>query len=89
MIAKSYLGLAEAKAIVAAAQAVAVKNGWNVVIAVLDEGGHLQCLERMDGTQLASTYVAQEKGRTGDQRGHGCLAEDGACEWGLHCFSLR
>jgi uncharacterized protein GlcG (DUF336 family) len=64
MIAKSYLGLVEAKAVLAAAQAVAVQNGWNVVIAVLDEAGHLQCLERMDGTQLASTYVAQEKGRT-------------------------
>ncbi len=64
MIAKSYLGLAEAKAVLAAAQEVAVQNGWNVVIAVLDEGGHLHCLERMDGTQLASAQVAQEKGRT-------------------------
>lgn len=64
MLAKTQLGLAEAKAVAAAAQAKAVENGWTVVIAVLDEGGHLHCLERMDGTQLASVYVAQEKGRT-------------------------
>jgi glc operon protein GlcG len=64
MIVKTQLGLAEAKAIAAAAQAAAVQNGWNVVIAIVDEAGLLHYLERMDGTQLASVHVAQEKART-------------------------
>jgi len=64
MLVKTHLGLAEAKAVAAAAQAVAVQNGWNVVIAIVDEGGYLHYLERMDGTQMASVHVAQEKGRT-------------------------
>ncbi|MGC1303609.1 MAG: heme-binding protein [Caulobacteraceae bacterium] len=58
------LGLADAKAIAAAASAKAQAEGWTVVIAVLDAGGHLIYLERADGTQLASVTVAQEKGRT-------------------------
>ena len=58
------LTLDDAKRIAAAAQAEAVKNGWKVVIAILDEGGHLMYLERMDGTQKASVRVAEEKGRT-------------------------
>jgi uncharacterized protein GlcG (DUF336 family) len=64
MLTKTYLGLAEAKGVAAAAAAVAAQNGWSVVIAVLDEGGHLHYLERMDGTQMASVQVAQDKGRT-------------------------
>jgi uncharacterized protein GlcG (DUF336 family) len=64
MLVRTQLSLAEAKAVAEAAHAKAVENGWNVVIAVLDAGGHLHYLERMDGTQLASVQVAQEKGRT-------------------------
>jgi uncharacterized protein GlcG (DUF336 family) len=63
MHAKTQLGLADAKAIAAAASAVAAQNGWTVVIAVLDDGGHLIYLERLDGTQLASVEVVQAKGR--------------------------
>jgi hypothetical protein len=40
--------LAEAKRVVAAAQAEATKNKWNVAIAVVDVGGHLVAFERMD-----------------------------------------
>jgi len=61
---KFALTLEDAKAIVAAARAKAVENNWNVVITVLDEGGHLMYLERMDRTQLGSVQVAQEKART-------------------------
>ena len=56
--------LVEAKKILAAAQAEAVKNKWNVAIAIVDTGGHLVAFERMDTTQFASTEVAQEKART-------------------------
>ena len=58
------LTLEGAKLAAAAAAETAKHNGWNVVIAILDAGGHLLYLERMDGTQLGSVEVAQQKGRT-------------------------
>jgi uncharacterized protein GlcG (DUF336 family) len=61
---KAVLTLEAAKAIAAAAYAEATKNGWNMAICVVDDGGHLLYLERMDGTQLASVQVAQDKART-------------------------
>lgn len=61
---KPALTLADAKRVAAAAEAEAVKNGWNVVIAIHDDGGNLLYLQRMDGTQIGSILVAQEKGRT-------------------------
>jgi glc operon protein GlcG len=61
---KKVLTLEAAKAIASAAQAEAKKNGWSMVICVVDDGGHLIYLERMDGTQLASVQVAQDKART-------------------------
>jgi len=61
---KPCLTLADAKAIAAAAEAEARKNGWNVVISILDDGGHLLFLQRMDGVQLGSVEVSQAKGRT-------------------------
>ena len=64
MLVKTQLGLAEAKAVAAAAHDKAVENGWNVVIALVDEGGYLHYLERMDGAQMASVLIAQEKART-------------------------
>ena len=53
--------LEAAKQIAAAAQQEARKNNWTMVIAIVDDGGHLIYLERMDGTQVASVTVAQEK----------------------------
>lgn len=64
MISKPSLTLADARIIAAAAEAEAVRNGWNVVIAVMDDGGHLLYLQRMDGTQAGSVDVAIAKGRT-------------------------
>jgi glc operon protein GlcG len=61
---KKSLSLAEARQIAAAAEAEAAKNQWNVTIAILDEGGHLLYLERMDDAPLAGVVVAQEKART-------------------------
>ena len=58
------LTLAAATKIADAAQTEAARNQWNVVIAVLDGGGHLLHLRRMDGTQLGSVEVAQDKGRS-------------------------
>jgi glc operon protein GlcG len=58
---KKVLTLEAAKQIAAAAQAEARRNNWTMVIAIVDDGGHLIYLERMDGTQVASVTVAQEK----------------------------
>jgi glc operon protein GlcG len=64
MYTKSALNLADAKDIAAAAEAEALKNKWNVTIAVLDDGGNLLFLQRMDDAPLGSIVVAQEKART-------------------------
>ena len=48
----------------AAAQAEAVANDWNVVIVIVDAGGNLLHLQRMDGVQLGSLEIAQRKART-------------------------
>jgi uncharacterized protein GlcG (DUF336 family) len=58
------LTLDAATRVAAAAQAEAVKNNWAVVIAVVDAAGHLVHLRRMDGVQLGSVVVAQEKAKT-------------------------
>jgi uncharacterized protein GlcG (DUF336 family) len=57
------LTLADARQIAAAAEAEAHKNGWSVVIAIVDEGGHLVLLQRLDGTQAASSEIATHKAR--------------------------
>jgi glc operon protein GlcG len=64
MFQQTALSLEDAKRVTAAARVEAQKNGWSVVIAVLDDGGHLMYLERMDGTQKASSRIAEEKGRS-------------------------
>jgi uncharacterized protein GlcG (DUF336 family) len=61
---KKVLNLDGARKIAAAAEAEALKNKWNVVIAVVDDGGHLLYLQRMDGTQTGSIDVAIGKART-------------------------
>ena len=58
------LELADAQRIAAAARAKAVAEGWNVVIAIVDDGGHLMFFERADGTQKGSCVVAIEKAKT-------------------------
>lgn len=61
---KKILTLGMAKKLVAAAEAEARKRGATVVIAVVDDGGHLILLERLDDTQVASVEVAIGKART-------------------------
>lgn len=58
------LSIDDAKTIAAGARAEAEKNGWKVVICIVDDGGHVMYLERMDGTQKASSIIAVEKGKT-------------------------
>ncbi len=58
------LGLDEAKAIAAAAEAEALKNHWAVTIAIVDGGGHLLWLQRLDGAAPVSAAIAPAKART-------------------------
>jgi len=55
---------AEAQTAIAAAKSEAEKNNWKVSIAVVDEGGYLIRLERMDGAGLQSPEIATAKART-------------------------
>jgi uncharacterized protein GlcG (DUF336 family) len=61
---RSMLTLEDCKSISAAAEAEAKKNNWNVCIAILDDGGHLLHLARMDGATPANARIAVDKGRT-------------------------
>jgi glc operon protein GlcG len=61
---KKTLTLDAAKVIAAAAEAEAKKNNFTMVICVVDDGGHIIYLEKMDGTQLGSVQVAQDKAMT-------------------------
>jgi glc operon protein GlcG len=61
---RSMLTLDDCRKISDAAEAEARKNKWNVCIAILDDGGHLLHLARMDGASPANARIAIEKGRT-------------------------
>ncbi len=64
LIEKKALTLEGAKTIAAAAESKAKAEGARVVIAVVDEGGSLLLLERLDDTQVASVNVGIDKART-------------------------
>jgi uncharacterized protein GlcG (DUF336 family) len=61
---KSSLELADVKAIAAAAEAEALANKWAVSIAIVDDGGHLLWLQRLDGAAPISAQIAPAKART-------------------------
>jgi len=56
--------LDQAKKAMAGAEAEAKKNGWPVVIVILDSGGNLVMLQRLDNTQWGSIEIAKEKARS-------------------------
>ena len=64
LAARKALTLEVAKQMASAAEAEALKNKWNVVIAIAAEGAHLIYLQRIDETQIGSVEVAIEKART-------------------------
>jgi glc operon protein GlcG len=61
---KKVLTLAAAEKMMAAAKAEATKNNWKVVIVIVDEGGHLVELARLDDTQYGSIDIAIGKAQT-------------------------
>jgi glc operon protein GlcG len=64
MQSKAVLTVVEATQILEAARAEAEKNQWAVTIAVVDDGGHLLALLRLDGCAPIGAYIATEKART-------------------------
>ncbi len=61
LLEKKTLSLTAAKKMAAAAEAEAARNKWAMVIAMLDDSGHLIYLEHMDGAQIGSIEVARGK----------------------------
>ncbi len=61
---KPILEAADIKAIGAAAEAEAIKNNWAVTIAIVDDGGHLLWLQRLDGAAPISAHIAPAKANT-------------------------
>ncbi|KQR45732.1 heme-binding protein [Acidovorax sp. Leaf160] len=61
---KHELELADVKKIAAAAEAEALKNQWAVTIAIVDDGGHLLWMQRLDGAAAISSLIGPAKART-------------------------
>ena len=61
---KHVLELADVKKIAAASEAEALKNNWAVSIAIVDDGGHLMWLQRLDGAPAMSSHMAPAKAHT-------------------------
>ena len=64
MQSKPILTLEDVRKIAAAAEAEAVKHNWAVTIAIVDDGGHLLWLQRMDGVVPISSHIAPAKAKT-------------------------
>jgi uncharacterized protein GlcG (DUF336 family) len=64
MQSKPYLTQEDCARIGAAAVAEAIGHGWAVTIAVVDDGGHLLWLQRLDGAAPISAHIARAKART-------------------------
>ena len=58
------IALAAARAVMAAAEAEALANQWPMVIAIVDSGGNLVMLHKLDQAQIGSIAIAQGKAET-------------------------
>jgi len=61
---KPFLTHDEIKRVAAAAEAEAAANNWAVSIAIVDDGGHLLWLQRLDGASPLTSHLAPAKART-------------------------
>ena len=64
MKSKPVLELSDAKRIADAAEAEAQRNQWAVCIAIVDDGGHLMHLQRLDGVAAIAAHIAPAKAQT-------------------------
>jgi len=83
------IALAEAKAVLAAAEAEANANGWPLTLAIVDSGANLVALHRMDNATLGSVAVAQAKAETALKfRRETKLLQDNITAGGVHLRML-
>ncbi|MES2787848.1 MAG: heme-binding protein [Pseudomonadota bacterium] len=61
---RPFLEAEDIKKVAAAAEAEALKNNWAVTIAIVDDGGHLLWLQRLDGAPPISAHIAPAKANT-------------------------
>ncbi len=61
---KAVLTAVDVKKIAAAAEAEALANNWAVTIAIVDDGGHLLSLQRLDGAAPLTAHIAPSKAKT-------------------------
>ena len=61
---KPLLSLGDVRRIAAAAENEALAHGWAVTIAIVDDGGHLLWLQRLDGAPPISSHIGPAKART-------------------------
>ncbi len=61
---KLVLSLDDVKRVAAAAEAEALQHQWAVSIAIVDDGGHLLWLQRLDGAAPISAHICQSKAKT-------------------------
>jgi uncharacterized protein GlcG (DUF336 family) len=61
---KPAITLDDAKKLMAAAEAEATRNNWEVVIAILNDGGRMVALHRMDGARPGNDQIAIAKANT-------------------------
>ena len=61
---KSVLTLEDVRRMAVAGEALALARGWAVSIAIVDDGGHLLWLQRLDGAAPISAQIAPAKART-------------------------
>jgi glc operon protein GlcG len=64
MKSKKCLTLADVKIIASGCENEALRQNWAVTIAIVDDGGHLMWLQRMDGAPLTSMNIATGKAHT-------------------------
>lgn len=64
MHSKPTLTLDDSRRMAAAAEAEALQHEWAVTIAIVDDGGHLLWLQRLDGAPPISAHIAPAKART-------------------------
>ena len=64
MRSKPALTLSDVKKIATGAEAEAIANKWAVTIAIVDDGGNLLWLQRLDGAAPVSASIAPSKART-------------------------
>lgn len=61
---KASLELQDVEKGLTAGLARAAEKGWAVTVSIVDDGGHLLGLKRMDGCPAVSAYISPEKART-------------------------